>query len=163
MTLRLAQAADAPALRELAVTTYVAAFGSSFRPEDLAAHLERALSSECITAMILEHRVWVAEEDGRLLGYAELAERDTHWELRRLYVLACLQRRGLGSRLLEAALAVPEATDEVRLEVWAHNPDAQRLYERYGFRVTGRRSFEVASSAPTSDEVIMVRRPDVRG
>lgn len=39
LTIRQADTSDAPALAALAVETYVEAFGHSFSPDDLAAHL----------------------------------------------------------------------------------------------------------------------------
>lgn len=57
-----------------------------------------------------------------------------------MYVLSQHRGRGFGARLLDAAIgharSVPGVTT-VRLSVSATAPDAQRLYERAGFRVWG--------------------------
>ncbi|HKJ93907.1 MAG TPA: ribosomal protein S18-alanine N-acetyltransferase, partial [Longimicrobiales bacterium] len=51
------------------------------------------------------------------------------------------RRRGIGARLLEHVLAhaAELGVRELYLEVRESNRDAQRLYDRYGFRVVGHR------------------------
>jgi ribosomal protein S18 acetylase RimI-like enzyme len=51
-------------------------------------------------------------------------------------VLPVYRGRGLGTRLLAALLAAPQAHGPVSLSVSADNP-ARRLYERFGFRPLG--------------------------
>jgi diamine N-acetyltransferase len=159
---------DVPALTELAVTTYIAAFGHSFTPEDLAAHLAHNLEPANIAQFIADDVVLVAEADGGLVGfvqfgaagpeYAPASSRDQ--ELRRLYVLGAFQKQGAGTLLMQAALAHPQmqAAPAVYLDVWEHNHGAQRFYARHGFEVVGTRQFEVVSGAETSLDLIMIRR-----
>ncbi len=66
----------------------------------------------------------------------------------------------LARQTYTAALDHPLLKDaaEVYLDVWEHNPGAQRFYRRYGFEVITTRRFEVASGAPTSLDLVMVRR-----
>jgi ribosomal protein S18 acetylase RimI-like enzyme len=159
---------DIPALTELAVTTYVAAFGHSFTPEDLAAHLVHNLAPTNIARFIAEDVVLVAEAGGRLVGYVQFGtagpeyapDSDRDQELRRLYVLDEFQNQGAGTLLMQAALAHPQmlAAPAIYLDVWEHNQGAQRFYERHGFEAIGTRQFEVESDAETSLDLIMVRR-----
>ncbi len=77
--------------------------------------------------------VWVAELDGRVVGYAAV-EGDT---LDALYLLAEVRRRGIGSRLLAAAQAHrPRGLD---LFVFQKNTGARAFYLRHGFAVTATR------------------------
>ena len=167
MKLRSATATDAKALSALAAETYAAAFGHSMSPDDLAAHLEKHFSPEGFERILSEDRVLVAELQGRMAGFvqfgragAELAEdaSDADWELRRLYVRAEVQNRGVGTRLMDAALAQLEGAERIFLDVWEHNAGALRFYARYGFKVVGERAFEVASGAKTSRDLLMLRR-----
>ena len=50
-------------------------------------------------------------------------------------VTSAMRGRGIGTRLLEAVVAFGQAHhyDTVRLDVVNTNPDARRLYERFGF------------------------------
>jgi GNAT superfamily N-acetyltransferase len=87
-----------------------------------------------IAASIRGHdEVWVAEEDGKLLGFLGI-EHSTNLAapvLERLYVDPAEQNRGVGSALLAKAKAL---RPELYLWVFQKNP-ARRLYERNGFRL----------------------------
>ena len=88
-----------------------------------------------IAARMREHEdVWVAEEDGRLLGFLGI-EHSTNLDapvLEKLYVEPAEQNRGVGSALLEKAKEL--RPDELYLWVFQKNP-ARRLYERKGFEL----------------------------
>lgn len=86
-----------------------------------------------ITAGIRAHdEVWVAEEDGRLLGFLGIEHSTSLGApvLEKLYVEPAEQRRGVGSALLAKAKEL--RPDELYLWVFQKNP-ARRLYERSGF------------------------------
>ena len=165
--IRLGVAEDVAALTDLAITSYIAAFGHSFTPEDLAAHLAHNLAPANIARFIAEDVVLVAEAGGRLVGFVQFGtagpeyapDSDRDQELRRLYVLAEFQNQGAGALLMRAALAHPQmqAAPGIYLDVWEHNHGAQRFYRRHGFEVIGTRRFEVASGAETSLDLIMAR------
>ena len=86
-----------------------------------------------IAARIREHEdVWVAEEEGRLLGFIGI-EHSTNLDapvLEKIYVDPAEQNRGVGSALLDKAKQLQPA--ELYLWVFQKNP-ARRLYERNGF------------------------------
>jgi GNAT superfamily N-acetyltransferase len=88
-----------------------------------------------IAARIREHEeVWVAEDDGRLLGFLGI-EHSTNLDapvLEKLYVDPAEQNHGVGSALLDKAKEL--RTDELYLWVFQKNP-ARRLYERHGFEL----------------------------
>jgi GNAT superfamily N-acetyltransferase len=88
-----------------------------------------------IAARIREHEeVWVAEEDGRLVGFLGI-EHSTNLGapvLEKLYVEPAEQNRGIGSALLDKAKELH--SDELYLWVFQKNP-ARRLYERHGFEL----------------------------
>jgi GNAT superfamily N-acetyltransferase len=88
-----------------------------------------------IAARIREHEeVWVAEDDGRLLGFLGI-EHSTNLGapvLEKLYVEPAEQNRGVGSALLDKAKEL--RPDELYLWVFQKNP-ARRLYERHDFEL----------------------------
>jgi GNAT superfamily N-acetyltransferase len=88
-----------------------------------------------IAASIRGHdEVWVAEQDGRLLGFLGI-EHSTNLGapvLERLYVEPAEQNRGVGSALLRKAKEL--RPDELYLWVFQKNP-ARRLYARSGFEL----------------------------
>lgn len=65
----------------------------------------------------------------------------SEWELENIVVAATLRRKGVGKQLLEELLnaARRAESDSVLLEVRESNVAARGLYEKLGFRQTGRR------------------------
>lgn len=172
MTFQLREAGrgDAEALLALATRTYTEAFGHSLSSADLAAHLERHLSPGRIRDLLRDEVFLLALEKGVMVGFVQFGDADTNdaelvgvqpgdKELRRLYVAAEVQGRGVGTRLLQTALADPrlEAATRVYLDVWEENHGARRLYERFGFERVGERALVVASGAATGVDFVMAR------
>lgn len=154
--LRPATIADIPALSELGRDSFVAKFGSIYRPEDLAAFLQETHSPGAVAAELAhpERRYCLAELDGALAGYCKLAIPSTlaehddaarPIEIKQLYTAPQLTGRGLGAALMDWALAEARAwrADAVQLSVWSGNPEAQRFYARYGFAKAGDITFRV--------------------
>lgn len=98
----------------------------------------------------------VAElENGEVVGYAALWTVLDQAELGDIAVADGWRGRGIGTRLLHAIfdLAVELGVRELFLEVRVSNEAAQRLYERHGFRVVGRRPGYYAR--PKEDALVM--------
>jgi ribosomal protein S18 acetylase RimI-like enzyme len=168
ISIRRATNQDIPKLTALAVATYVDSFGHSFAPADLAAHLARNLAPANVERFLAEDVVLVAEGGEQMVGYVQFgaagagyaATSSDDQELRRLYVRRQSQRQGIGTLLMQAALAHAqlERAPTIYLDVWEHNPGAQRFYQRHGFEVVSTRTFAVESGAATSLDLIMARR-----
>lgn len=80
---------------------------------------------------------FVAEVDGRMVGAVFVTHADEGVaKLRLLHVEAEMRGRGIGRRLVEAAIDFARATGHRRLTLWTNDilVDARRLYERAGFR-----------------------------
>jgi ribosomal protein S18 acetylase RimI-like enzyme len=171
LVIRHAQKSDIEALSEFAMKTYSEAFGHSFSDADLAAHLQKYLSPGSFSRILDEDVVLLAEVGNRLVGYVQFgaanaaAAHTQDQELRRIYIHPESQNMGYGSALMEAALRHPrlKGAGNIYLDVWEHNPGAQRFYRRYGFEVIGTRRFEVESGAPTGLDLVMVRRASPEG
>ncbi|MBT2396036.1 ribosomal protein S18-alanine N-acetyltransferase [Streptomyces sp. ISL-100] len=84
-------------------------------------------------------RYAVAEEDGRLVGYAGLAAAGGLGDVQTIAAARDQWGTGLGSRLLTDLLGHASAFEcsEVLLEVRVDNTRAQKLYERFGFEPIG--------------------------
>lgn len=105
--------------------------------------------------------VFVAEEDGRLLGRMSLA-RDTHPASRHvadlgLMVAAGHRRRGIGTVLLDAAVAWARVSGVSKLElhVFPWNEPALRLYESFGFEREGLRKRHYEREGEYVDAILM--------
>ena len=85
--------------------------------------------------------VLVSEEAEKISGFvcAKIVAGD--WEIENMVVDQQNRRRGIGDALLGELLRRPkrEAGSAVWLEVREANQAARRLYEKHGFRETGRR------------------------
>ena len=150
--IRPADAGDVPALAILAERTWAEAFAWSVAPVEADAEVAKTRSEAYFRDALQADTILVAESGNTLVGYAqfgrvrirELVGR-TGAELHRVYVDAEFQNRGLGRRLVSAALRHPRMASSpcVYLQVWERNEGAVRFYERFGFRTVGRTSFTI--------------------
>lgn len=170
--LRRAEAADAARLAPLALRTFRETFLEEFAipypAADLAAFEEARFTPAAVAARLAhpEQAFWVVEDDEQLLAYANAGpctlphpEVDPGAaELHRLYVGRAAQGRGLGRRLLEAALGwmAAERPGSAWIGVWSGNVKARRLYEARGFAKVGEYDFMVGT---WRDREHILRRP----
>ncbi|WP_107474313.1 ribosomal protein S18-alanine N-acetyltransferase [Streptomyces sp. NRRL S-340] len=84
-------------------------------------------------------RYVVAEQDGRIVGYAGLVASGDQGDVQTIAVARELWGSGLGARLLSELLRAATAFEctEVMLECRVDNLRAQKLYERFGFAPIG--------------------------
>ena len=121
--IRRAAAQDA---EEIAETFSKSLAMLTFLPPLHTAAEERRFITETVPA---DHEIWVAEEDGRVVGLAAVGDRT----LGHLYVHPNYQNRGIGTQLLERTKQLrPEG---FTLWTFPHNEGACRFYERHGLRV----------------------------
>lgn len=145
--LRDAAVADAAALSALGRSSFDAAFGHLYRPEDLAGFLDTAHDPAAVAAEIADpafiHRLAV-DADDILLGYCKLnavsayaaySDAAAPIGLSQLYTDPALTGKGLGAALMDWALdtARGRGADAVQLSVWSENFGAQKFYQRNGF------------------------------
>lgn len=161
-TIRIARPGDAAALAALKLRTFretflEEGFAIPYPPADLAIFEADSYSELSIAAELADpgRRTWVAEADGRLLGYAQVGPcklphpeaGEEQGELYQLYVLREAQGMKLGKALLDAALGHLADTrpGPVWLGVWSGNDKAQAVYAARGFEKVGEYRFKVGS------------------
>ncbi len=160
---------DAEMLTDLAYVTFWDAFYDHPKnaPDDLADYMAKAFSLEQIEHELSDKNsiFLIAEIENKPVGYAKLvvdyiepgviAEKPI--ELNRLYSTTEFLGKGVGAALMEECFAVAKelGCDVMWLGVWEYNPRAQRFYEKYGFRVVGKHTFQLGSDAQT--DLIMQR------
>jgi len=114
------------------------AVASLFADAPEAAHWDRQSVSELVDAGA---QMWVDMEEGRLAGALASRTMAGEAEILNLAVDAAWRRRGVGRRLMEAALdeAARRQARRVFLEVRESNAGARAFYARLRFAEGGRR------------------------
>lgn len=104
-------------------------------------------------------RYLVAEDGGRLVGYAGLASSGDLADVQTIAVARDHQGTGLGSRLLTELLRAATAFEcaQVMLECRVDNVRAQKLYERFGFEAIG---FRRGYYQPGNVDALVMRLTD---
>ncbi|MCM3661746.1 GNAT family N-acetyltransferase [Georgenia satyanarayanai] len=166
--MRLAGPDDAVALAALAALTFPLACPPSLGPEAIAAHVATRLDADNFARFLTDpaHLVHVAadEDTGALLGYTMVVldspapgreESEGVAELSKCYVHPDVHGRGLAGRLVAAATdaAAERGARELWLGTNAANRRARRFYERCGFAVVGKRTYDVGGVP--NDDVVM--------
>jgi len=158
IAIRRAVPADAVALRELGIASFVAAFENLYSPEDLDAFLSENYGLETWQhqASQPDRPIWVATtSDGDLVGYAQASPCDLPvdpmpegaLQLRRLYVRPDILSAGIGAALMLRVFEWVEVAGRppLFLGVWSGNDRAQRFYSRYRFSKVGEYDFPVGA------------------
>lgn len=119
-----------------------------------------------VEAMLARGDAWGAFEGERLIGkltidalpYPSLAH--TFW-VHAVYVHPDARGRGASAALFEAALAGARAKGATRIALWVNgvNAPARKLYERLGFRESGRIPQGICVDGKLADDVLMVLAP----
>lgn len=173
MQIRPVNAQELPELTALARSTYVAAYGRDMTEAALRWHLDTFLSPGRMEEMVQLDVFLLAEAGQTLIGFVQFGDARSHnlpgsdgngAEIRRLYVLEGFQNRGIGGRLLTAALEHPRtaACSSVDVGVWHSNLGAQRFYARSGFVEVGEKPYLTPEGEVAGVDLIL-RRTQARG
>jgi GNAT superfamily N-acetyltransferase len=148
---------DAAAVAAVHVRTWQAAYEHAFGAERLAVLDEQLPRRVERWERILrdEGGVWVAEDGGRIVGFASIGpEREDAalGELYAIYVLPEAWGSGAGPALMaEAVPALRAGYGESVLWVLEDNPRARRFYEREGWEADGARKTDTFLGVEVSE------------
>ncbi len=154
--LRRAIPDDAQALSVVGTATFLESYAGVIDGGGLVRHCQDKQSASAYAQALADpdQALWLAELDpGRApVGYLHLTPPDLpietrpgDLEIKRIYVLATLQRSGLGRELLNASAqyAREQKARRLLLGVYKKNEKALSFYDRVGFERVGERSFDV--------------------
>ena len=128
MKLRPYESGDCPALARLFYDTVHTVNGRDYTPEQLAAWADGQVDLSAWDTSFLAHHTLVAEEDGVILGFADM---DGSGYLDRLYVHKDRQSQGVASALCDALEdACPAAVFTTHASL-----TARPFFEGRGYRV----------------------------
>lgn len=109
--------------------------------------------------------ITLVHEERELVGYSHVENRGDQLFIRMIVVHPRHQRKGIGSRLLESAVASgKEQSKRIGLEVFKINNEAKRFYERHGFNVEDETSSSyvmVITPNPAFEQDANVRGPSI--
>ncbi|MCM0674523.1 GNAT family N-acetyltransferase [Micromonospora phytophila] len=146
VTLRHATVDDLMAVGALHQGSRVATYSSFLPPEALADPTSEALGAYWVERWTWErdeHRMTVAERDGRLVGFSYLGPDDegdpATGLLNAIHLDPAERGRGTGRQLMVDALAAMRSRGWSRAVLWVlrENTVARRFYERGGWTPTG--------------------------
>ncbi len=149
---------DIDSLTALSRTTFSEKFGHLYKPENLASFLSDNHSEKFYRNVHSEpsNDLWVAQmPEGDIIGYT-LASALTlpavnppqnSKELKRLYISSLHHGKGIGQKLLDIVLGLPniQNAEAIYLSVYSENFGAQRFYKRNGFSHVGEFYFQVGT------------------
>jgi GNAT superfamily N-acetyltransferase len=140
VVIRTAVGDDLDAVIEIGHRTWPGTFEPIAGPEYVEMGLAKWWTADATIPAIRTGRTLVAEVEGDVVGMAVYGPHEDDFVLWKLYVLPDHHGRGLGHRLLQAALERARELGHARLSVSVvdGNDRAMRFYERHGFREVGR-------------------------
>lgn len=148
-----------PTLQLISRETFAATFGNENSAEDLAKYLEEAYNTDQLTGELENPNsfFYFIYHDDQVAGYLKLNINDAQTEgaaldaleIERIYIRQPFKRLGLGTQLINHALAVAQQTHKtnVWLGVWEHNTAALSFYKNFGFSQVGEHVFQLGSDA----------------
>jgi ribosomal protein S18 acetylase RimI-like enzyme len=151
-TIRALTPADLPSLRDITWRSWMAAYHSFIREEDLRAYFDEHYSAEALAAFLRapEHGGFMAEAAGAAAGCCRTRHhrQEGRFYIPSLYVLPRYQSRGAGTLLLQAAQRSAQAAGlrEVWLGVMRDNTAALAWYRRQGFQFVREEPFTMGSA-----------------
>ena len=102
------------------------------------------------------HAWWATQQNQALVGFAHAVLDGTDCKLDKLYVHPDRQRQGIGAALLHAVLIWAKQQQARRLWLQVNRGNAQAIaaYQKYGFRITESRVFDIGHGFVMDDHVM---------
>jgi diamine N-acetyltransferase len=159
ISIRIATAADAEMLTELAWRTFHDAFAPMNSPESLDAYMRQNFTLQKFSSQLGDQRATflIAEIEGAPVAFAKLYDGDVPAcvegvapvELERFYVDRQFHGKGVAQTLMEACFesARESGHKTVYLGVWENNHRAIAFYRKCGFEVIGSHVFQMGDEA----------------
>lgn len=154
-TLRFANEKDAPLLATLGARTFIETYGEFHSENDMASYLQSEFYTEKILKDIRDKNTLflIASIHNKVSGYAKLTSKHTPNELRglkaialeRIYVLKEMTGKQIGGALLGKCLEASKNKGFriIWLSVWKNNSRAISFYEKFGFKIFGKTTFQL--------------------
>lgn len=159
--IRYATTTDAALLADLGAKTFRETFEADNTPENMAAYLESAFSTNTLTTELIDPAscFLIAHSGNTAVGYVKLRSGETPpeigdpsaIELQRIYVLRDWLGHKVGASLMQASLkeAAAKGHATIWLGVWQQNPRAIAFYQKWGFEKVSTHIFQLGDDPQT--------------
>jgi len=159
ISIRMATAADAEMLTELAWRTFHDAFASMNTRETIEAYMSQAFNMRQLSSELADPcaTFLIAEIEGTPVGYVKLlagdapdcVKGDAPVEIVRFYVDRQFHGGGVARTLMQACLhhAKRSGHQTIFLGVWEHNSRAIAFYRKWEFEIVGSHVFQMGDEA----------------
>lgn len=134
MNIRPYRSSDCPALAELFYETVHTVNAAHYTPDQLDAWADGKVDLEAWDSSFREHYTLVAEEEGKILGFGDIA---ADGYLDRLYVHRLHQRQGVAAALCDRLEQTVEGTIVTHASI-----TARPFFEARGYRVVKQQQVE---------------------
>lgn len=152
ITIRAASASDASLIADISRETFYDTFAEFNSEEDMSKFMSRQFSHEMLMAEAgVENHVFLLAYEGEIpAGYVFLKDEmhphipnENSMEISRLYVRKPFIGKGVGKKLMQAAVAhaIQQHKIFIWLGVWEHNRRAIGFYQSFGFEKFSEQDF----------------------
>ncbi|OGZ26773.1 MAG: hypothetical protein A2365_01720 [Candidatus Nealsonbacteria bacterium RIFOXYB1_FULL_40_15] len=115
------------------LTTYVNQENGITKADILSKNFNRQKAwRESIQNHKRESHFWIAECDGKIIGYIS-AKKDKEYNELGIYILPKFQSMGIGGRLIKKAFKWLGEEKKIRISVVGYNAKAINFYSKHGF------------------------------
>lgn len=161
VTLKKLDTSDALALQTVSYETYEATFGAYNPRELMDEYMDEAYKIEQLESELAnpESYFYFLMVDNQVAGYLKLnvgkaqteAMADEYLEVQRIYLRTKFQGQGLGGILIQKAEEIAQKLGKTKLwlGVWEHNYQAQKFYNKLGFKRFSQHHFMMGDDAQT--------------
>lgn len=153
LSIRTANLDDVDDIRSIGLMTWPATYLSFTSPDFVMDNLNTWWSRGSVSASITDDTTFIASQDGKAVGTLTLGLFEGEPVIWKIYVLPEAHGRGIGSALMDAALAAIGPAQDVRIEFVKGNSAARQFYGRRGFM------FDFEEDMAEGFTTVWLRRP----
>lgn len=157
--IKAVKADDLEALREIATTTFRAAFELENTKQNFEKYISQSFSIDNLERQFNnpKSKFFFLQNGEKVIGYLKINVEDAQTEsklknaieVERIYLLSEYRGKGVGSILMDKAVSIGKELkkDVMWLGVWEDNPSSIKFYQKYGFKIFGKHTFMMADEA----------------
>lgn len=128
---------DIQKVRDVAEKSWASTYKDIIPSEIQKDFLKRAYNDKMLTRRIEFSNVFVAEQDNKLVGFANFSQVDIQGQaiLSAIYIYENHQGKGIGSALLQAGIDKLRYVSKIFVDVEKDNDIGKTFYEAKGFKI----------------------------